>query len=174
MEWSLNYVTIFPIMFIIAISMASISPKCQYWVKTILMYIYYVITALIVIPFGLITRNPMKSANFWALLYRQVSWLLLGLKWKTIGRENIDKNQTYIVVCNHQTALDVLAVSHIWESFDQCTIIMKNELKFIPIIGQCITLCGTIFLQRGNSESSRNALNDAGKRAKESAIRDHS
>ena len=174
MEWTLNYVTIFPILFIIAISMASISPKCQYWVKTILMYIYYVITALIVIPFGLITRNPMKSANFWALLYRQVSWLLLGLKWKTIGRENIDKNQTYIVVCNHQTALDVLAVSHIWESFDQCTIIMKNELKFIPIIGQCITLCGTIFLQRSKKESSRNALNDAGKRAKESAIRDHS
>ena len=154
--------------------MSSISPKCQYWVKAILMYIYYMITALIVIPFGLITRKPMKSASFWALLNRQVSWLLLGLKWKTIGRENIEKNQTYIVVCNQQTTLDVLAVAHIWESLDQCTIVVLKRVKFIPIIGQCMTLIGTVFLQRGNSESSRNALNDAGKRAKESATRDHS
>ena len=77
----------------------------------------------------------------------------LGLKWKTVGRENIDKTQTYMVVCNHQTALDVLAVAHMWESFDRCSVVMKKELKFIPILGQSLILSGAIFLNRGSSEA---------------------
>ena len=174
MDCLCNLVGIFLILFILAISISSISPKCQYWIKTVFMYIYYLTTAAIVIPFGLVSRNPTKSSNLWALLYRHVSWLVLGLKWNTIGQEHIDKNQTYIVVCNHQTALDVLAASHIWESFERCTLILKKELKYIPILGQCIYLCGAIFLNRGSSESSRNAINEAGKRAKKSGIRKHS
>ena len=109
-------------------------------------------TAAIVIPYGLITRNPTESANFWAVLNRIAS-KFLGLRWKTFGRENFDKNQTYVVLCNHQTALDVLAVAHMWESFDRCSVVMKKELKFIPILGQSLILSGAIFLNRGSSEA---------------------
>ena len=86
MDCLCNLVGIFLILFILAISISSISPKCQYWIKTVFMYIYYLTTAAIVIPFGLVSRNPTKSSNLWALLYRHVSWLVLGLKWNTIGK----------------------------------------------------------------------------------------
>ena len=48
------------------------------------------------------------------------------------------------------------------------TIVMKKELQYIPILGISLTLSGAIFLKRGNSESSRKAVNDAGKRCKDS------
>ena len=57
-----------------------------------------------------------------------------------------------MVVANHQTALDVLAVAHMWESFDKCTIVVKNELKYIPILGISLVLSGATFLKRGSSE----------------------
>ena len=121
MDWLYNFATIFITFLIVAISISVISPKCQFWMKSILFWTYYLMTAAIIIPFGLITRNPAKCCNFWAVLNRRAS-TFLGLKWKTVGRENIDKNQTYMVLCNHQTALDVLAVAHMWESFDRCSI----------------------------------------------------
>ena len=152
MEWLYNFATTFLLFVIIIISISAISPKCQYWIKNILFWTYYLITAAIVIPYGLITRNPTESANFWAVLNRIAS-KFLGLRWKTFGRENFDKNQTYVVLCNHQTALDVLAVAHMWESFDRCSVVMKKELKFIPILGQSLILSGAIFLNRGSSEA---------------------
>ena len=94
----------------------------------------------------------------------------LGLQWNTIGQENLNKNQTYVVLSNHQTALDVLAGAHIWESFEQCAVVAKKELLYLPILGLCGSLSGGIFLNRGSSESSRKAINDAGKKAKELGI----
>ena len=139
----------------------------------LIQFLYFFVTAVTVIPFGLVTRNPAKTGNFWAALNRLVSYLL-GLRWKTIGLENVDKNQTYVVVVNHQTILDTLAASHCYESFDRITMIVKKELLYIPILGLTGYLTGGIFLNRGKSDASRNAINEAGKRAKESGIRDKS
>ena len=50
--------------------------------------------------------------QLWSDLVRQAS-IFLRLQWKTIGRENVDQKQPYVVVCNHQTGLDVLASAHV-------------------------------------------------------------
>ena len=112
MDCLCNLVGIFLILFILAISISSISPKCQYWIKTVFMYIYYLTTAAIVIPFGLVSRNPTKSSNLWALLYRHVSWLVLGLKWNTIG-----KYLTYVTktIANLTTYMRCLSVLDFWK-----------------------------------------------------------
>ena len=54
------------------------------------------------------------------------------------------------------------------------TLILKKELKYIPILGLAGILSGYIFLNRGKSDASRAAINEAGKRAKKSGIRDKS
>ena len=134
------------------------------------MYTYFVIVAILVIPYGLLTRNPQKHSNLWSFLNRLATYLV-GLKWNTIGQENVDRNETYVVVSNHQTALDVLAVAFILKSFNKCTFVVKKELKYIPILGLSGILAGCIFLNRSRNESSRKAINEAGQKAKESGIR---
>ena len=173
MDWLYSSLTFLVILSIVLISLSTISPKCQYWLKNIVIILHVVVTSASVIPFGIVTRNPVKTCNLWTYLTRKVSFLI-GLRWNTIGQENLDRNRTYVIVCNHQTALDVIACSHIWESFDRCSMIVKKELKYIPILGLAGILSGYIFLNRGKSDSSRNAINEAGKRAKESGIRDKS
>ena len=42
--------------------------------------------------------------------------------------------------------------------------VAKKELKYAGPFGLCLTLCGTIFLDRGSSESGRRAINEAGKK----------
>jgi len=151
----------------VVISITSISSKCDYWFKMIALYLYFGFTACLIIPFGIISQNPIKSHQLWSDLVRQAS-IFLPLRWKTIGRENVDQKQPYVVVCNHQTGLDVLASAHIWPSLDKCVMVAKKELKYAGPFGLCLTLCGTIFLDRGSSESGRRAINEAGKKAKAS------
>ena len=173
MDWLYSFLTFFIILSIVLISLSTISPKCQYLVKNLVIILYVFVSSTTVIPFGIVTRNPVKTCNLWTYLTRLVSYLV-GLRWNTIGQENLDRNRTYVVVCNHQTALDVIACSHVWESFDRCSMIVKNEIKYIPILGLAGILSGYIFLNRGQSEASRTAINEAGKRAKKSGIRDKS
>ena len=65
-----NFATVLSLVLFVTVAISTVSPKCQFWVKHILMFTYFVITALIVILFGLVTRNPTKTCNLWALLNR--------------------------------------------------------------------------------------------------------
>ena len=57
-----------------------------------------------------------------------------------------------------------LLIFQIWPSLDKCVMVAKKELKYAGPFGLCLTLCGTIFLDRGSSESGRRAINEAGKK----------
>jgi 1-acyl-sn-glycerol-3-phosphate acyltransferase len=53
--------------------------------------------------------RPWKTSRFSADLLEPLNQLL-GIKYNVKGAENIDKKKAYVVVCNHQSSLDVLAV----------------------------------------------------------------
>jgi len=167
MEWLHTLLTILSIILFLGVSISSISPKCNYYVKTISMYFHFLGTSLIVIPFAFITQNPLKGIQFWCVLVQKAS-IFLRLQWKTIGQENVDPKKSYVVVCNHQTALDVVATSYLFPSLHDCVMVAKKELKYAGPFGLCMTLCGAIFLDRGSSEAGRRAINEAGKKAKAS------
>ena len=66
-------------------------------------------------------------------MVRQAS-IFLRLQWKTIGRENVDQKQPYVVVCNHQTGLDVLASAHVRNfMYRKRAIITRGLYIFYPI-----------------------------------------
>ncbi|WP_407810170.1 1-acyl-sn-glycerol-3-phosphate acyltransferase, partial [Staphylococcus aureus] len=39
---------------------------------------------------------------------------LLGLRWIVRGREHLEKDQACIIVCNHQSSIDILGMFDIW------------------------------------------------------------
>ena len=69
MDWLHDLLTILAIFLLIMVSISSISPRCDYWVKMFILYMWYLFTSVLVIPIGLITRNPIISKYFLAFLY---------------------------------------------------------------------------------------------------------
>lgn len=63
---------------------------------------------------------------------------LVGFRYKIRGLENIDKNQTYIVVANHVNAADLMAISYGLRVFAKPLI--KKELTYVPGLGQLFSL----------------------------------
>ncbi len=77
------------------------------------------------------------------------------------GQENLDPNQSYVFVSNHQSLADVfliygwLPVNFKW--------IMKKELRRIPLVGVACEAAGHIFLDRKSRMSALESIKKAEK-----------
>ncbi len=85
--------------------------------------------------------------SFWACLY---IWTMPAWRLSLTGRERIDPRQTYIIVSNHQSQLDILAAFRLFFPFKW---VSKAEVFRIPFIGWNMVLNGYIRLRRGDKQS---------------------
>ena len=84
---------------------------------------------------------------FWASLY---IWLMPPWSVSIKGKENIDPNDTYIIVSNHQSLVDILVAFTLFTHFKW---VSKAELFNIPLIGWNMSLNQYIKLRRGSNKS---------------------
>lgn len=76
---------------------------------------------------------------------------------KVSGRENIDPNRPYVVMANHRSQLDPVAMGV--ASLPRITRwVAKQELRRVPILGKALELSGQIFIDRGNRASAVSTL----------------
>lgn len=97
-------------------------------------------------------KLPRTVQVFWS---RSVLWLLL-VPIKVTGRENVDPNQSYVFVANHQSFLDVFAV-YGWLP-NNFKWLMKKELRKIPFVGTACAVAGHIFVDRSNPRAAMESL----------------
>ncbi len=78
---------------------------------------------------------------------------------KVIGTENIDGNQSYVVVANHESQYDIFVV-YGWLPID-FRWVMKMELRKVPILGYYCYKAGHIYIDRSNHQSAIESINAA-------------
>jgi len=81
---------------------------------------------------------------------------------KVIGREHIDKNQSYVIVPNHKSHFDIF-VLYGWLGVD-FKWVLKQELRKVPGLGIGCEKVGHIFIDRSNSEKAIASINAAKKK----------
>lgn len=64
--------------------------------------------------------------------------IMVGMRYKIRGLENIDKKQTYVVVINHINAADMMATAY--GQRVNAKPLVKRELTLVPGLGQLFTL----------------------------------
>lgn len=75
------------------------------------------------------------------------------------GAEHIEPGQSYIVVANHLSHVDILAL-HAWLGMD-LRFVMKQELRKVPIVGVTSAGLGYVFINRSNNADAVRALAEA-------------
>lgn len=73
--------------------------------------------------------------------YFNVLFKIFGIKFKVVGKENIPKQNDYVIVANHQSFLDI---NVIWPAIVISSFIAKGELWNIPVFGWVLTHIGCI------------------------------
>jgi len=84
---------------------------------------------------------------FWAALY---TWLNPAWSVKVVGREKVDPHETYVMVANHQSLLDIFVLFRLFRHFKW---VSKIENFRIPFIGWNMHLNNYIQLKRGDRSS---------------------
>lgn len=76
---------------------------------------------------------------------------------KILGEENVNFDETYLIVSNHSSIVDIAAIIRSFPKY--FVFIAKKELSNIPIFGKWFQIGGCIFLDRENIRESVEILN---------------
>ena len=102
---------------------------------------------LLTYPFDRQTHLLHLFTCFWASLY---IWVFPPWRVSVTGRSQVDPKQTYIIVSNHQSSVDILVAFTLFIHFKW---VSKAELFNIPFIGWNMYLNRYVRLKRGKNHS---------------------
>jgi len=130
-------------------------------------FVYYPFLALSTVFFGSIAAilaifvGP-KIATYMGIWWAKLNGYVTPMFVDVIGEENIDKNQSYIFVGNHQSLFDIFLI-YGWLPVD-FKWVMKIELRQVPFLGYSCFKIGHVFIDRSNTKAALDSINDAKKR----------
>jgi 1-acyl-sn-glycerol-3-phosphate acyltransferase len=75
------------------------------------------------------------------------------------GLEHLQEGQSYVVVANHLSQFDILAL-YGWLDLD-LKWVMKKELRKVPVLGAACAAMGHVFIDRKDTEQAVNTLKEA-------------
>jgi 1-acyl-sn-glycerol-3-phosphate acyltransferase len=102
--------------------------------------------------------NP-RIVSLIGVIWSRMNSFFTPMLVRVVGRENIDKKQSYIVASNHQSHFDIF-VLYGWLGID-FKWVMKQELRKIPALGIACERIGHIYIDRSNHAAAVASLNAA-------------
>ena len=142
-------------------------------VRTILSFIYVIVSAFLLIPFGILAillsllglRKIMRQAlclieQTWARSVIKIS----GCKVTVTGRENIPKKGGVCFVSNHCGYFDIVPL--LAYCGRQIGFIAKKELSFVPVLNVWIFMVGGLYIDRGVTRKAIQTINKGVQRIK--------
>ena len=128
------------------------------------------ITAAAFLTSLIISLIPFQFPNKARMVHAQCFWwsdalVSLNPYWKLSveGLENIDHNQTYVIVANHQSFADIIIIykTHMYFKW-----VAKRELLKVPFIGGLLWVNNHILLSRGEFGSIKEVYRKAAEQLK--------
>lgn len=115
-------------------------------------------TAAILSSYVMTPRKAAFNGVFWARLTAYAAFMLIKVK----GRDQIDPNQSYVIVVNHQSAMDIIAL-YGWLGID-FRWVMKQEIRKVPFLGYACYRVGHVYIDRKNQAAAIQSLEAAKER----------
>jgi 1-acyl-sn-glycerol-3-phosphate acyltransferase len=130
-------------------------------------YIVVVVSIVVILPFILLTSYSNKTySNFfwWARRWSQLILVCMGYHWAVKRQGKLAKGQTYIIIANHASELDIMLMYLMVRS--PFVFIGKKELAQKPLFGYFYKRTN-ILVDRASLASKRDALKHAAKKLDE-------
>ncbi|MFI5131545.1 MAG: 1-acyl-sn-glycerol-3-phosphate acyltransferase [Chitinophagales bacterium] len=121
--------------------------------------VVFVVTMLIFfIPIWIASmqKEPLRTIRFQqaSKVWMRIFFFLTGIRISVKGKEHFKKNEDYIVVCNHNSFMDVPLTTPFIPGANKT--IAKIEMAKIPLFG-VIYKTGSVLVDRKSEESRKNS-----------------
>ncbi|MBQ7310173.1 MAG: 1-acyl-sn-glycerol-3-phosphate acyltransferase [Alistipes sp.] len=126
-------------------------------IELTLFFILSVLALIICFPFDKPRRvvHELSRAICMCFWYVPLTW-----KRKINGLENVDRSKSYVIVINHNSMADILALYFVPLNFRW---VSKREVFRIPYIGQMLSIHGDIAIDRSRGADSMRKVTEQGK-----------
>lgn len=117
--------------------------------------LFSVILFLPIVAVAFISRTgniPFTMSKWWAYGMLFVSLV----RTRITGREKIKKGQSYIIISNHQSMYDILALVTTLKI--QFRWVIKKEILKIPLFGYALYASRNIFIDRGDINKAKESI----------------
>lgn len=136
--------------------------------RLLLIGIYTVVIGAPVIaasPFDREARAVRALARIW------VRWILAtyGIRVEVDGLANVPARAPVILMSNHQSLIDIVALVHTLPPSVSWRFVAKKELVRVPVFGWCLVATGQIIVDRGNRERAVASLRRGAERIRSGA-----
>ncbi|MEQ1637866.1 MAG: lysophospholipid acyltransferase family protein [Methylococcales bacterium] len=99
----------------------------------------------------------VKIGHIWCAVISWMTKIFCGLTYEVEGLENIHPGQPAIILSNHQSAWETLALRYILPTH---SVVIKKELLYLPVWGWSLLTLKSIVIDRKNPKASlKNLLN---------------
>jgi len=109
-----------------------------------------------------LVTSPRTASRLSAVPWARILAFSAPMRVRVEGRENIDPQQSYVLVSNHQSQFDIFLL-YGWLGVD-FKWVMKQELRTVPGIGMACDRLGHIFIDRSNHAAAMATLDEAKKK----------
>ena len=129
--------------------------------RTLFLFPIFMIFVLVPILLSIIFVSFLPYGKIMATkIYEFFGWIglkFVGIKLNVKGNEKIDLNQSYVVVSNHPSTLDIF--THITALPVSIRFLTKTELFRIPIFGRVLKVLGLPRIDRKNASADFDKIN---------------
>ncbi len=120
--------------------------------------VFWASLAIIAAPFDRSGESMVWMARRW------IRWIFggCGIRVEVEGLQNIDPKQSYVIMTNHQSVIDIGAIIETLPiSF---RFVAKKELTWIPFFGWALPLAGHVIIDRRERSKAVSSLERAARR----------
>ena len=119
--------------------------------------VYVTLGALLFVPLTWLIRD-IRPIYWVARTGVRLALFLSGVRVNVVNREYATQQRTAVFVCNHVSNIDPPALFMV---LPRIAVILKRELRKIPLLGYVMELGGFIYVDRQARDSRRGALETA-------------
>ncbi|XP_034841364.2 1-acyl-sn-glycerol-3-phosphate acyltransferase alpha-like [Maniola hyperantus] len=116
------------------------------------------IISVVLIPYLAISPRNLRNGNLMARIMQHVA-KVLDVKWEHRNEKNLLEETGAVVISNHQSALDILAMFSLCHVATKMAPVCKKEILYLFPFGLAAYLNGCIFIDRRNPAAAHNTLN---------------
>ena len=136
------------------------------YIGSTLLFVGIFVTATIVgilLILGMLTTFKIrwKIGYAWCVIIGWMTKVFCGLTFEVEGMEHFDPKQPAIILSNHQSAWETLALRYILPPH---SVVIKRELLYFPIWGWSLLTLKSIVINRKNQRASLRNLLEQGSR----------
>jgi len=115
--------------------------------------------ALLIVGCMLPFKIRWKIGHAWCAIVGWMTKVFCGLTYEVEGLENINPGQPAIILSNHQSAWETLALRYLLPPH---SVVIKRELLYLPIWGWALLTLKSIVINRKNQRASLRSLLEQG------------